>query len=426
MATSNNIISLRRHDLDNLRTFLTGLVTVHHTAIEYGGIGEWPFKSAIVNGPSALLIGINAIDQSFFMGLFFWISGRVSAQSLDRAKSPWAFIKTKFLRLGVPAIAYTLVLAPVSRLVGMSNLTGSSILEYLARYYSSVNGIVGPVWYPATLLFFDAAAAFIHFCGESSSDNGRSYFCTYTTLKKYGWLVVATSSFLIRTRFPIGTSLPVTSVQPGYLAQYIYAYTLGYLSYICNDLTMGGPFDDSSASIVQPPLLETKDFSPETLPRTKLPMAIVASALTLCAVFIPRLLDSTNWLDDTVDQIMGGWSLPSALYAIWNETSFALIAPALSAHFAQRYGQPSTSWLWSARYSYAAFLLHAPISAATGSLLDKLLIAIAGADTFKNNALWQASAPIALTASVGMLNAALSFALGQKLVDWVPGLNRIL
>ena len=79
--TSNNIISLRRHDLDNVRTFLTSLVITHHTAIAYGGPGLASYTSALCPPISPALTMMNAFDQSFFMGVFFWISGRVSAQS---------------------------------------------------------------------------------------------------------------------------------------------------------------------------------------------------------------------------------------------------------------------------------------------------------------------------------------------------------
>jgi glucan biosynthesis protein C len=81
MTDVNNVIS-RRHDLDNLRPFLTGLVVVHHTGIAYGLTGWWYYKSPL-NPPATSLpvLVLVAVNQTFFMGLFFWISGRLSAES---------------------------------------------------------------------------------------------------------------------------------------------------------------------------------------------------------------------------------------------------------------------------------------------------------------------------------------------------------
>jgi hypothetical protein len=60
-------LSTRKHGLDNLRTFLTALVILHHTAIVYGGSGEWPVRSRCFPPESLTLITFNAIDQTFFM-----------------------------------------------------------------------------------------------------------------------------------------------------------------------------------------------------------------------------------------------------------------------------------------------------------------------------------------------------------------------
>lgn len=45
MPRTKSATSKLRHDLDNLRTFLTGPVIYHHTAIVYGGPGSRIFKS---------------------------------------------------------------------------------------------------------------------------------------------------------------------------------------------------------------------------------------------------------------------------------------------------------------------------------------------------------------------------------------------
>ena len=59
--------------LDALRASLTLLVLFHHTAITYGGSGDWYYK-AVPAGPqlsSQLLSLFTGFNQAFFMGLFF-------------------------------------------------------------------------------------------------------------------------------------------------------------------------------------------------------------------------------------------------------------------------------------------------------------------------------------------------------------------
>jgi peptidoglycan/LPS O-acetylase OafA/YrhL len=71
--------------LDSLKVFMTVLVVLHHTAIIYGGSGSWFYyehqDNVVVN---TLLTMFTAINQSFFMGLFFFISGFVTPACLYR------------------------------------------------------------------------------------------------------------------------------------------------------------------------------------------------------------------------------------------------------------------------------------------------------------------------------------------------------
>lgn len=44
------------------------------------------------------------------------------------------------------------------------------------------------------------------------------------------WLSSTASTFFLRLSWPVGTSLPLIAVQPGFLPQYILSYTLGLVS----------------------------------------------------------------------------------------------------------------------------------------------------------------------------------------------------
>ena len=73
----------RTHYLDNLRTYLTALVILHHTAVAYGGAGGWYYLE-YPNQSSLPLAIFNALNQTYFMAAFFVLSGYFSAHSIQK------------------------------------------------------------------------------------------------------------------------------------------------------------------------------------------------------------------------------------------------------------------------------------------------------------------------------------------------------
>lgn len=406
-STSNNIITLRRHDLDNLKTFLTTLVIAHHTALPYGGAGNvWAFTSQLIPPgfcSSALLL-FNGVNQSFFMGLFFWISGRMSAQSLQGKTngSVKAFVRGKMIRLGIPSLVNTLVGPPLGDCIAQGRFRG--VWE---EWWAQLNSVRGVTWYTATLLVFDMVAALLHCAAPTTGDEhgksgrGINLRALYDMMSKHGWILVAASCFLLRFEYPVGQFAAPLGLQPAYLPQFVFSYILGYLSLAAGDTRMMGPFEGGSAS-------------DKGRARPSLPTALAVSITTLVLCFY-RIGDSDSW--------RGGFNLNAVGYAVWNEAGFVLIGPALMEYFQRWYNKPATSTLWKARYAYAAYLIHPTISIAVGVVLDKMLAGLSG--VFEDS-LGQMVAPVALTSVVSCINAVLSFVAARWLLDYVPGLKRIL
>lgn len=155
--TINKIITLRRHDLDKLKTFLTGLVVVHHTAIAYGGAGHIMFQSRLIprGHVSLSLLVFNGFNQSFFIGLFFCISGHMSAQALNKqGVFLAAFLKTRVVRLLVPTAVNTMLGQPRATCLAQGRVNG-----VFQAYWRQVRGARGVTWYTATLLASDAVGS---------------------------------------------------------------------------------------------------------------------------------------------------------------------------------------------------------------------------------------------------------------------------
>ena len=107
MSTLETAVQSGRTDfIDRLRVVLTALVIAHHTAISYGGSGSWFYREVTDGGrPSSLLLTLFcAVNQSFFMGMFFLLAGYFTPGSLRR-KGPARFLMDRGLRLGVPLLA---------------------------------------------------------------------------------------------------------------------------------------------------------------------------------------------------------------------------------------------------------------------------------------------------------------------------------
>ncbi|KAJ7124958.1 acyltransferase 3 [Mycena epipterygia] len=326
----------RVHFLDNLRSALTALVIFHHATLPFGGIGSWPYASPYHSQQSSfILVTFVAVNQSYFMGMLFFLSGHFSAIAASH-KSWKAFCLDKLKRLGIPVVVYTLFLHPLVIIIVRWS-QHSPILPALLGYWGSLNRVTGPAWYLAVLLFFDLVYITVRkflpplsFLVPTSA--GRFRVTAVVCVS-----AVIISSFLIRLSHPVGVASPPLGLQLAYAPQYVLAYISGTcLSYI-----------------------QTYMLVPH--PARALALAYFVSIIPMAAVVI--LFRSTFGL------FSGGMNPLAAFYAIWNELSFYFIGTALfsvfheSAHTTKRWGN-------TARYSYGAFLLHSIIVVSLQILVD--------------------------------------------------------
>src|SRR5580693_4824172 len=101
--------------IDRLRSVMTALVIFHHTAITYGGPGSWFWTELKPSGaPSSRLLALFvSTNQAYFMGFFFLLAGYYTPASLEN-KGYARFILDRLLRLGLPLLAFGLLLGPAT------------------------------------------------------------------------------------------------------------------------------------------------------------------------------------------------------------------------------------------------------------------------------------------------------------------------
>src|ERR1700735_3209378 len=134
---------LRDFYIDRLRSVMTALVILHHTAITYGAVGGWFWRENESSAaPSSLLLMLFCTtNQAYFMGFFFLLAGYFTPASLEK-KGYAGFLKDRFLRLGVPLLAFIVILGPLTAaIVTWAQGQGFwSTIQFLWKHQRIING----------------------------------------------------------------------------------------------------------------------------------------------------------------------------------------------------------------------------------------------------------------------------------------------
>ncbi len=207
--------------VDHLRAALIILVVLHHLAF----ISPFYFEEPAYQGILAfLLLVFLLVNQAYFMGFFFLISGYFTPGSFDR-KGSASYLKGRLLRLGIPTLTYMFILNPIA-FIGVyqmpANLTG--ITTPFNWQHPKLVGI-GPMWFAIMLLVFD----FSYVAWRMATKNRVAHSTTNPVIPNYRTiavfiLVLALVSYLLRIVMPLGTyvfSFPTLAYLPQYTSFFI-------------------------------------------------------------------------------------------------------------------------------------------------------------------------------------------------------------
>lgn len=214
--------------VDNLRVALICLVVLHHIVVTYSGLPLWYY----IEKPTSPAVGLGLtifllVDQAWFMGAFFLLSGYFTPSSYER-KGTGAFLRDRLIRLGVPLVVFYFVLQPILLLPAYDD--GS-----LAHWYLSAIGS-GPLWFVLVLLVLDTAYALTR--GVTRGRPARENREVAQPAPPAYWMVVGMAlalglvTYLWRMVVPIGFWIPVVDLPTGaYLPQYIGFFGLGIVAF---------------------------------------------------------------------------------------------------------------------------------------------------------------------------------------------------
>jgi len=312
--------------LDNLRTFLTGLVICHHSAIAMGGSGGWYYVLPPPPGSPApaILTLFTAINQSFFMSLFFAISGFFTPASYD-AKGRRSFLRDRFARLGIPLLVYFFLLNPVLvyLVARFQGRTGDGFLASVSRYYPVMVG-TGPLWFVLALLIFALVYAGLRIVsGRERERTGTRPFPGARQILRFV-LAVGAVAFVVRLLFPTGWQ--ILGLQLGYFPLYIAFFVFGVWAHgngwlDCLDRAQARRWGRG---------------------------AWIASAAFVAAVA----------LGGGPDRVNGGPNLAALGYAMWEPWLCVAISIRLLVWFRERFATQGALARHMARSAYTAYIIH--------------------------------------------------------------------
>ncbi|MCG6189673.1 acyltransferase family protein [Maribellus maritimus] len=314
--------------IDNLRIFLISLVVLHHLAITYGAPGDWYYNETQLDFPAIVpMTWFVATNQSFFMGMFFFISALFILPSLNK-KGNKKYIKDRLIRLGVPLVVFFFVLSPLTIFTRNRFIRGEdvSLADYLL--HGCGTGF-GPLWFVEALLVF--TAFYLLF---------RKISSVKITIDFPGTLVILLVAFLtgllqfiIRIWLPVGWSLPFTGFQIPFFVQYIVLFVLGIIAYQNNWL--------ESVS-----LKSGKRW-------------FIFAQILILIVFPPIIY--FGGIEKGVDVFTGGFTWQCFSYAVWEQLvgfSLTLGLLGLAKKYFNRQGKVAKQLSGSA---YGVFVFHTPV-----------------------------------------------------------------
>jgi fucose 4-O-acetylase-like acetyltransferase len=322
---------MRRNDsADHLRILLTALVIFHHVAIAYGGSGGWYWR-AEEDSSNLYLVAFNAINQSFFMGLFFLLAGYYTAPSYAR-KGTAAFLAERAKRLGLPWLGFFCLLSPLTVALAQADTAGE-VWPLMRERIVTFDFEPGPLWFAQALLIFSVGYVVWQALvarGVVRSATDAAGFPGFKALFAIA-LGLGVLSFLLRLVLPVGDS--VLWLQLGYFPGYVFLYGAGCAA------ARGQRLQTITATQMWPWLVLT----------------------LVCLASLPFALSGAFGSGS----FNGGMNLNALYYAFWDPlTGFGLILALLWGM--NRWGaQANVATRFLSRRAYAVYVVHPPVVVAT-------------------------------------------------------------
>lgn len=207
--------------LDNLKILLILLVIMHHVGQGYGPSGGWWFYMTSQPEKLEWMGRFFAVNASFFMGLFFMISGFFFAPSFDK-KGFKKYAIDKLIRYGIPLLFVYWLLMPFVFYFNYELFSDNPSLSFFAFFKKIYLGIgQQPEWFKPILTWPESDYGFGHlWFVENLLVYALIYGCLRVVFRKTSFakkfnlniylfsfafiLIVTISTVLVRDHYQVG------------------------------------------------------------------------------------------------------------------------------------------------------------------------------------------------------------------------------
>ncbi len=372
--------------LDNLKVLLTILVIMHHAFITYNAIGGWYLSDPSSDEVSTILFTVlGALNQGFFMGLFFFISAYFVPGSYRR-KGAKKYLKDRFVRLGIPLIIYITIVNPIM-MYFLHHASRTTFFEFYASYFLSFEGMVdffggnGPLWFILMLLIFTTLYCSWRQVYGNSAEKEIEQKAPNNMVLIAIIVLMGTFTFLVRTITPVISGYKFLNIQLANIVQYIIMFILGIMAYRRNWFNA---ISDKQG-------------------KAWLWVAFL-SILFLAVVAI-----SAGALEGELTKMMGGWYWESLAFALWESIFCIGMNFGLITSFRKRFDRQGNVAKAMSSNAYAVYLVHAPVLVS----ISLLFIAV------------QVS-PLIKFVIVVFITILACFAISHFVLRRIPGAKRVL
>src|SRR5262245_29828319 len=291
-----------------------------------GGAGGWYYVIPPPPGSAApaVLTLFTPVNQSFFMSLFFGISGYVTPASYD-AKGPGPFVRDRLARLGIPLVVYFFVLNPVLMYIvtRFQGWPAEGVFTFVSRNYPRAVG-TGPLWFVLALLVFGLGYTGLRIAtGREREVTGRHPFPGPRQILSFV-LAIGVVAFVVRLIFPTGWE--ILGLQLGYFPLYVAFFVFGIRAH-------GNGW------------LDRLDRSQSRLWGRRARLASLAFVVAVA-------------VGGGADRVNGGLNLPALAYAIWEPWLCVAISIWLLVLFRERFATQGALARRMARSAYTAYIIH--------------------------------------------------------------------
>jgi surface polysaccharide O-acyltransferase-like enzyme len=324
--------------IDNLRIALISLIVLHHLSITYGHSGGWYYYEGQPDDITVLVITLfTLVNQAFFLGFFYLISGYFTPGSYDR-KGPWPFLKDRLLRLGIPLLFYIVFIDPIVEYAVASTVGNIPISfgEFLGQYFGNYRGLgLGPVWFIEVLLIFTIFYVVWRLVVKPSvtppqRDGKPPSNLAIATFA----LLLGVVTFVVRIWLPLGWVFELLMLQFAYFPQYIALFVVGIIAYRQNWF-LG---------------------IPTTTGKVWLGIAII-----LIVVLLPIMFILGGALEGNTDPFLGGVHWQSFAFSVWEQFVGMGMVVGLLVLFREKLNHQGKLAKDMAASAYTVFIIHAPV-----------------------------------------------------------------